>query len=178
MKKVWLAVIAVFVLAAPVAVEAQICLGYSCDWVYNGNFSDVVPFGWGESGVTWQQISDTCLSGSPSTWVAQLDNGDWVNQDIDLDGPGESFSLQFILRINNDSNNWSDYLYALVWNLDTNQYEEFYLYTADYNTSCNGVVFELDYDYSYSNVRVEFYASEGSSVNFQIDRVSLFARSI
>jgi hypothetical protein len=172
---VLIAFIAFFVLAAPVTTQAQSCGGLSCDWVWNGGFGNLSPWGWTDSNVSFPQISDTCLSGSPSTYVAELSNGDWLYQQMPINQGAVSWSLQFVLRINNDSNNWSDYLLVTVWNLDNNQYETFYLYTAQYDTSCNRVVLDLSNSYDYADVHLEFEAVS-SSPTFQLDRVSFFAR--
>jgi hypothetical protein len=174
MKKIYLVLLALVVLATPYA-EAKTCYGISCNYIdaaTNSGFDNAThgQYWTYDSGVTFV-TENSCYS----SYVAALDNGEAIWRFPYVDATYSSFKLSFRAYLPGDTNNFYDELKITVKDNSTNVTETMYLHGNSYDTQCGYINFYLSNNYSNHNVTVTFQSGGLSSHVWQIDDVGFFA---
>lgn len=174
-----LVLLAAALITTTTANAAPICFGGSCNWMINGNFSNIT--GWTYSGTTFPSPNDPCLFGAPPNKLAELGTNHWLQSptlfiDSSYYVAVDHFEVAFNLYLLNDTNNWWDQLTIQVKNTTTGQVETFYISGDQYTTSCTKVKLTLANDYSDSNVEVKFKNSYLALGQWQIDNVAFWSK--
>ena len=174
MKKISVVLLALVALVAPYA-EAKTCYGTSCNYIdTNAGFQNPNPGdNWSKDpGVTFPSAT-WCLNTSV---VASLDNTEAIWRFPFVDDSYSDFKLRFRAYLVDDTDNFYDELKITVKNRDTGISETMTLHGSSFdNCEQDFINFELDNDYSYSDVTVTFESGTFSSHAWQIDDVSFFA---